>query len=132
MYFFIFYFLSSFFFFFFFCKETQSWKSLKNVIKILLLFSLSVSIWYSWLEPFRYELWIAILVTCNVILFVVWWLDRKSPKGYYVLLKDSDEDAFTLLGKKQSKSIWFLARDGNGKKKIRHLSPGNPSMGHLC
>ena len=62
-------------------------------------------------------------MTCNVILFVVWWLDRKSPKGYYVLLKDSDEDAFTLLGKKQSKSIWFLARDGNGKKKIRHLCP---------
>ena len=44
------------------------------------------------------DLWIAILVTCNLVLFVVWWLDRKSPKGYYHILKDSDEDAFTLLG----------------------------------
>lgn len=62
--------------------------------------SFSVSQWFSWLKPFRLDLWIAILVTCNVVLFAVWWLDRKSPKGYYHILKDSDEDAFTLLGKK--------------------------------
>ena len=58
---------------------------------------LLVDIWYSWLKPFEYDLWIAILVTYNLVLFVVWWLDRKSPKGYYHILKDSDEDAFTLL-----------------------------------
>lgn len=58
-----------------------------------------VTVWYSWLKPFEYDLWIAILVTCNLVLFIVWWLDRKSPKGYYHILKDSDEDAFTLLGK---------------------------------
>lgn len=62
--------------------------------------SSSVSQWFSWLKPFRLDLWIAILVTCNVVLVAVWWLDRKSPKGYYHILKDSDEDAFTLLGKK--------------------------------
>ncbi|XP_022790062.1 glutamate [NMDA] receptor subunit 1-like [Stylophora pistillata] len=66
-----------------------------------------VSVWYSWLEPFEYGLWIAILVTCNLVLFVVWWLDRKSPKGYYALLKDSDEDAFTLLD--SMSYVWGVA-----------------------
>ena len=70
------------------------WVKLANVISVFV----PVSLWFSWLKPFKLDLWIAILITCNVILFVVWWLDRKSPKGYYHILKNSDEDAFTLLG----------------------------------
>ncbi|KAL9978811.1 hypothetical protein ACROYT_G016377 [Oculina patagonica] len=66
-----------------------------------------VSVWYSWLKPFENDLWIAILVTCNLVLVVVWWLDRKSPKGYYHILKDSDEDAFTLLD--AMSYIWGVA-----------------------
>ncbi|XP_068706012.1 glutamate receptor ionotropic, NMDA 1-like [Montipora foliosa] len=63
--------------------------------------------WFSWLKPFEWDLWIAILVTCNVVLVAVWWLDRKSPKGYYHILKDSDEDAFTLLD--SMSYVWGVA-----------------------
>ena len=54
--------------------------------------------WYSWLQPFDVQLWLMVLGTCNVILFVIWLLDRKSPTGYYRILKKSKEDGFTMLG----------------------------------
>ena len=37
-----------------------------------------------------------------VILLVIWWLDRKSPRGHYHFFKESDEDGLTLLGRCQS------------------------------
>jgi len=43
-----------------------------------------------------------VLGTCNVILFVIWLLDRKSPTGYYRILKKSKEDGFTMLGEKST------------------------------
>ena len=55
--------------------------------------------WYSWLKPFDVWLWLAILGTCNVILVVVWWFDRKSPTGHHHILREKDEDGVTLLGK---------------------------------
>lgn len=54
--------------------------------------------WYSWLKPFNVSLWLMILGTCNVVLLVIWWLDRKSPTGYYRILRESNEDGFTMLG----------------------------------
>jgi len=54
--------------------------------------------WYSWLKPFNVSLWLMILGTCNIVLLVIWLLDRKSPTGYYRILKESTEDGFTMLG----------------------------------
>ena len=34
-----------------------------------------------------------------VILLVIWWLDRRSPRGHYHFFKESDEDGLTLLGR---------------------------------
>ena len=67
------------------------------------------------------DLWIAILVTCNLVLFVVWWLDRKSPKGYYHILKDSDEDAFTLLGKCVLSIHFVIDRDASSDAFSLHV-----------
>ena len=53
---------------------------------------------HSWLQPFSVYLWVAILGTCNLILMVVWWLDRKSPSGHHRIFKESDENGFTMLG----------------------------------
>ena len=39
------------------------------------------------------------MATACIVFVVIWCLDRKSPQGYYHVLKDSDEDGFTLLGK---------------------------------
>lgn len=87
-------------------KDTHShhnlWTSLSSsFVKQQWQFLLDISQglqWYSWLKPFDVGLWLTILGTCNVILLVIWWLDRKSPTGYYHILKETDEDGFTMLG----------------------------------
>ena len=53
----------------------------------------------SWLHPFSTVLWLTQMATACIVFVVIWCLDRKSPQGYYHVLKGSDEDAFTLLGK---------------------------------
>ncbi|XP_020623681.1 glutamate receptor ionotropic, NMDA 1-like [Orbicella faveolata] len=37
------------------------------------------------------------MATACIVFVVIWCLDRKSPQGYYHVLKGSDEDGFTLL-----------------------------------
>ena len=53
--------------------------------------------WNSWLAPFDLALWLSIVGFVNIILVVLWWIDRKSPTGHFRQL-DSGEDGFTLLG----------------------------------
>ncbi|KAJ7389545.1 hypothetical protein OS493_030930 [Desmophyllum pertusum] len=51
----------------------------------------------SWLHPFSTVLWLSLIATACVIFIVIWWLDRKSPQGYYHMFKGRGEDGFTLL-----------------------------------
>ena len=60
------------------------------------------------------------MATACIVFVVIWCLDRNSPQGYYHVLKGSDEDGFTLLGKlascnispsKESKSVVSLPRN---------------------
>ncbi|KAL9962532.1 hypothetical protein ACROYT_G031640 [Oculina patagonica] len=51
----------------------------------------------SWLCPFSTILWLCLMGTSWIVAIVIWCLDRKSPQGYYHILKDSGEDGFTLL-----------------------------------
>lgn len=53
----------------------------------------------SWLCPFSKLLWLSLMGTSWIVAIVIWCLDRKSPQGYYHMLKDSGEDGFTLLGR---------------------------------
>lgn len=78
--------------------------------------------WYSWLMPFDVRLWLMILGTCNVILLVIWWLDRKSPTGYYRILKESKEDGFTMLD--AMSYVWGVAfsKDIGAEKTPRSTS----------
>ncbi|KAJ7351081.1 hypothetical protein OS493_036895 [Desmophyllum pertusum] len=78
--------------------------------------------WYSWLKPFDVSLWLTILGTCNVILLVIWWLDRKSPTGYYRILKETNEDGFTLLD--AMSYVWGVAfsKDIGAEKAPRSVS----------
>lgn len=73
-------------------------KLLKKIAIVIIQISFCAEInWNSWLEPFQYELWFFILGFINVILVVIWWIDRKSPFGHFREL-DSGDDGFTLLG----------------------------------
>lgn len=62
----------------------------------------------SWLRPFSTVLWLTLMATACIVFVVIWCLDRKSPQGYYQMLKGSDEDGFTLLGKLTS---WTVTRN---------------------
>ena len=64
---------------------------------MLFLFASTEIQWSSWLEPFQYQLWLSIVGIINLILIVIWWIDRKSPYGHYRQL-DSGDDGFTILG----------------------------------
>lgn len=51
----------------------------------------------SWLHPFSTRLWLTLMGSSCTVLFVIWWLDRKSPHGHYHKPKSNGTDGLTLL-----------------------------------
>ena len=58
----------------------------------------------SFLQPFKEDLWVMILISIHVVAIVLYLLDRFSPFAHFKLSKDthSEEDALNL-----SRAVWF-------------------------
>lgn len=77
----------------------------------------------SFLQPFKEDLWIIILLSVHVVALVLYLLDRFSPFGKFKLSKteNTEEDALNL-----SRAIWFtwgvLLNSGIGEGTPRSFS----------
>lgn len=58
----------------------------------------------SFLQPFKQDLWLMILISIHVVALVLYLLDRFSPFAHFRLSKNtsSEEDALNL-----SRAVWF-------------------------
>ncbi|XP_001639888.2 glutamate receptor ionotropic, NMDA 1 [Nematostella vectensis] len=83
------------------------------LVKTINASELNPQIHWNFQDPFHWDLWVMVIASCNIVLVVIWALDRMSPRGHRRRLKILQQgnapvdNGFTLLD--SMSYVWGVA-----------------------